>query len=270
MERTSLQWRQIHVQNLQSAASLCRNNSEESTLPELGAEYMEGLFQRGLLRRQQKNNWCSLKDVLLLDTREVGCRALIDNLLSKVRRAGNGTRQDFEKLSCLYTRQLSNMNARIDELKRATEAAQAQNPEPQTSLATQEPDFHSDATPASHQLLPNPGTSTEALECRRSVRRFGTFDVPARKRLRELRGIAKLEKIKEIKAAIEAMPEGESYSNGLRVFESQVLGPVLRCLVHHCNDDAASFFERWTENFRSSRFSSECCTGRDAVCGSRV
>lgn len=95
---------------------------------------------------------------------------------------------------------------------------------------------------------------------------YGDFDVEERSRLKFFKGIERLEKLALISEKARDIPIGKSPSNSFRVFRGQVLDPILRCLHHHCQDSPDEFIRRWGENFRISKFSSRCCTGKGDNC----
>lgn len=233
-------------------------SEEELDLKTIGEEFIASLIRRKLLRRQQKHNWAVLMDVLQQDHLEAGFRNEVDNILEKVRRVGTASRQEVEGLNMLYSRQFAELHSQIQKLR-------SQINVPSTSAnALRDQMSQSDDRVSVLQ----PPTSARPPPAKRP-RAFGHFDVPARKQLCSLRGEAKLSMLKTIRQEIDAMPEGEGFCNALRVFENQVLSPALRCLENHCNGDEQQFVQRWGQNFRTSKFSSTCCSGRGSRCGSQ-
>ena len=261
-------WKSIYLSNLQTVDPMIDRHSEDS-LKTLSDKYILQLDARGAIHiRTARRDWTLLRDGMMKENTQANdIGAAIDALLSKFKTAGSGSYEDIHKLSSLFARRYASAAASSGSSGSdcgRDEDGSSPPPAPGRKQLKRSQSRSRRRRSRSHERDENE-EELQPPQPKRS-RRQGNFDVVARATISSLESDARLQSVLDIGARSDeyAGSEGnnrQSFTNGLRVFLSQVVQPVRRCLENHCGNKKDVFIDRWGAKFRVSKFSTMCCKG---------
>ena len=110
--------------------------------------------------------------------------------------------------------------------------------------------------------------NTCAVTSTKKRKRGGTEDLPDRHRVKQLKGIQKLELLLKID---QKRPEGTGdLTGGARNFVMESLTPVINCFHNHFQGDKTAFLNKWNLKHGIYQFGKRRCSGSDETISCRV